>query len=660
MDSPRAHSLELRTEWDGDLGLVCARIHVIVHVYARPGSSFMILPDLDGLYLRDPESYTCLTEYVGPASSDHDSSSLKEKGQEKAENAAGISQLLQRVQDDSAAYEDGRSDGQTTIKAKHDVTPTAKPSKIPKRKLDFDGASDDLNSLESLRDRDRDSDTDTLHDETYSNDFEFNLPPSPSPSSQDLIPWTSTRDIESRIGPAYKESSAEISDSYIRPHDGDLVFFVSEHGKEGLYRVEVVSPEFMNENAEGWYTLDLSDVIAACPNVVGKFVLDIPRDDSKFEHRLSGLDVVKGSDGCFEASFDPRDRPFVFFQLRERVKGDIDVDTPVGETASDQGDIHTPEHAHSSGHGNSIEPTEELIHGEDTGEEVHTLVASETGDIHSERAHAESGNSIQPAEPEVSKVEEKETSPTVDGEPAKPANTLRQQFISTLQWLLPALFICTMIICTTIGAPAEIATPGNTICTVKSYAIHLRAWGSSLQAVNGSQRGWSGLYRYIVDRDSDYLQAPSVVPDELVDASSPEVHENDDDLGLEVCFLPWAGPVDYRGPVCPSMIDNKAAPKANDSSSNTTSSTKDSSKPPRDKPVPLSTHISSLAVDLFRHVACSTSTACTMAKVGEYKKPTWEVFERYYCGENGDWRPTTIRDRVDYLFGWTPPECWEE
>ncbi|OKL59822.1 hypothetical protein UA08_04720 [Talaromyces atroroseus] len=642
MEYPYPHSLELRTEWNGDTASP-ATIRVILQVQARPHSSLTILKNIDDLGLTESDLFDCKTSYIGleaPDNSsdddmkdDHDSPPSLDQGQpnegahDSPENASRISQLLQSQKNDSTSQElcsdDGQSDGQTTIKAPNNndaaslrsLATTPRPSKIPIRKFDLDGASDGPDPSEPWSAKD--GDADTVHkDSTYS-DLDLDLPPSPTPSSQDLFPWTSTKDIVSRMEESESDSSLLAGDAYIRRNDGNLVFYVSSQGKEGLYRVEVISHQFLNQNLEGWYMLDLSDIIVACPNVPGKFVLDIPLDRS-FEHKISGLDDVQESDGCFQSSFDPRERPFVFFQIRERESennGVQDVQTKVYQThladeeadAGDQGDIDEPENGIKS-----------------TAEQVETKGAPPR------------------------------KSSSCPARRSSPENALREQFLFILQWLLPAVFLSTVFICALIGGPPEaIATPSNTFRTVGRYANHIRA---RLEThVNTSQH-------YINDQDPNHSETtpvPTIVLDELQlddidigEDTSPQQDENDT-LESDMCFLPWAGPIDYYGPVCASglifadkpLTSKEMPPSRRDGSS---------------KALSRGAFISSFAVEVFRHVACSTSVACTMAQVSDYKDPTWEVFERYYCGENGRWRPTTIRDRVDYLLGWTPPECWED
>jgi hypothetical protein len=176
-------------------------------------------------------------------------------------------------------------------------TRTTKSSKIPIRKSGLDGAFDDL-------------------------DLELDIPPSPTLSSEDSLPWHSTKDAEDymeengQTGVDIDDLFTELDDIYqpfLRVEkNGDIVLHAAREVEPGFYRVEVAFYRRFTKDDQGWWVVDLCDVIETCPPIPGKMVFNLQKHTS-LATQIIGPDDLHDVEDSEEASFDPREKPYLSF-----------------------------------------------------------------------------------------------------------------------------------------------------------------------------------------------------------------------------------------------------------------------------------------------------------------------------------------------------------
>ncbi|EED24384.1 hypothetical protein TSTA_077460 [Talaromyces stipitatus ATCC 10500] len=93
-------------------------------------------------------------------------------------------------------------------------------------------------------------------------------------------------------------------------------------GEEGAERehpvwkhlLEIALPQYFTEDNDGWYTLNLSQIISICPQISGKISFLIQEDAEWGIFSPKHVFILKDRE---EAVFDPRKRPLISLRARE-------------------------------------------------------------------------------------------------------------------------------------------------------------------------------------------------------------------------------------------------------------------------------------------------------------------------------------------------------
>ncbi|QKX55730.1 uncharacterized protein TRUGW13939_02828 [Talaromyces rugulosus] len=288
--------------------------------------------------------------------------------------------------------------------------------------------------------------------EQYFDDSFLDLPPSPTPSSQDLIPWASTKEIMDRLKAEEERDPLSFSSEVIvapPPRDPGIVhqdgqMFLDFPGsvEAKIYRVDLHFLKYVREGQNNWLELDLSQIGMACPEVQGLFVLEMPWE---CEFSTPDLSDKQAANGHLEYQFSPQYLRAIAFRRRE----DRDC-TTVSSNAS------------------NVEP--------------HTSIESEPEDstLNTQSSQQQiSGEPLQPTD-EIEFI--KPTMPSSQaGRPRRTTTSISRDFFH--QFLVFVFFAMVAVFTATGGPPEAIATPANTWSTLRGVASDMRRQGSSIQTM---------------------------------------------------------------------------------------------------------------------------------------------------------------------------------
>ncbi|GAM41674.1 hypothetical protein TCE0_042f14974 [Talaromyces pinophilus] len=301
------HSMKLVIDWfeledDAypDVGLPLG-ISVFVELQVEPDSVFTVMKGVDGVINFESPWYKGVTKIAdkppktGVEDVDDQSSNLEnEKEQEAQFDAQGDLYSADGL-DEGESFASSTKSSDTVRPSTSTITP--KPSKIPIRICGTDGAFDDL-------------------------DRELDLPPSPTLSSRDSLPWHSTKDTSNysdengQTGIDLDDLFTDLEDIYqpiLRHENGDITLHAAREVEPGFYKVEIAFYRHFQRDTQGWYGVDLCDVVKTCPPIPGKLVFNLQDHPSLATHIVGPDDQHEIEDGSIEATFDPREAPYLAF-----------------------------------------------------------------------------------------------------------------------------------------------------------------------------------------------------------------------------------------------------------------------------------------------------------------------------------------------------------
>jgi hypothetical protein len=305
------HSMKLVIDWfelddDAypDVGLPLG-ISVFVELQVEPDSVFTVMKGVDGVINLESTWYKGVTKIAdkAPRTSVEDveyrSSHIEtEEGdyldtQEDLYSADDLDENDTKSEDES-----GASSSRTITQQRFTTRPRPKPSKIPVRKSGTDGAFDDL-------------------------DFDLDIPPSPTLSSQDSLPWHSTKDTDDYMDDENGQTGMDIDDLFtdlddiyqpiIRYENGNITLHAAREVEPGFYRVEIAFYHHFTRDTQGWYGVDLCNVVKTCPPIPGKLIFNLQTHPSLVTDIVGPDDLHDMDDGSRAAPFDPREEPYLAF-----------------------------------------------------------------------------------------------------------------------------------------------------------------------------------------------------------------------------------------------------------------------------------------------------------------------------------------------------------
>lgn len=286
---------ELEDDAYPDVGLPLG-ITVFVELQVEPDSVFTVMRGVEGVINLESTWYKGVTKIAdrAPASSGEDVEDLETEEEDHNFDAQG-----------DLYSADGLDEGESfasSTRSSDTVRPSTikqKPSRIPVRKSGTDGAFDDL-------------------------DLELDMPPSPTLSSQDSLPWHPTKntddyhmdDENGQTAIDLDELFTDLEDIYqpiLRYENGDITLHAAREVDPGFYQVEIAFYRHFVRDTQGWYGVDLCDVVKSCPPIPGKLVFNIQDHPSLYPDIIGPDDLHDMEDGSREATFDPREEPYLAF-----------------------------------------------------------------------------------------------------------------------------------------------------------------------------------------------------------------------------------------------------------------------------------------------------------------------------------------------------------
>ncbi|RAO65749.1 uncharacterized protein BHQ10_001761 [Talaromyces amestolkiae] len=290
---------ELEDDAYPDVGLPLG-ITVFVELQVEPDSVFTVMRDVEGVINLESTWYKGVTKIAdrAPASSVEDvedqDTSLKTEEEDHNLDARGDSYSADDLDEGESFASSTRSSD--TVRPS---TIRPKLSRIPIRKSGTDGTFDDL-------------------------DLELDMPPSPTLSSQDSLPWYSTKDtgdnhMDDENGPTgidLDDLFTDLEDIYhpfLRYENGNITLHAAREVEPGFYQVEIAFYRHFVRDTQGWYGVDLCDVVKSCPPIPGKLVFNIQDHPSLYPDIIGPDDLHDMEDGSREATFDPREEPYLAF-----------------------------------------------------------------------------------------------------------------------------------------------------------------------------------------------------------------------------------------------------------------------------------------------------------------------------------------------------------
>ncbi|KAL3702935.1 hypothetical protein TMatcc_000250 [Talaromyces marneffei ATCC 18224] len=307
------HSLKLVIEWfeledDAypDVGLPLG-VSIFVELQVEPNSMFTVVKNVDGVINLESSWYKGVTKIAdkAPKNSIEDvgdqPSSLKTE--EEVDYLESQGDLYSANDLDTSG---AKSELESVASSRSSITvqsSTLKPksSKIPVRRSGLDGTFDDLDL-----------------------DLDLDIPPSPTLSSQDSLPWHSIKDIDgfmdenSQTGIDIDDLFTDLEDIYhpiLRYENGDINLHAAREVEPGFYKVEIAFYRHFTKEDQGWYGVDLCDVIETCPPIPGKMVFKL-QDHPSLATQIVGPkpeDLHEMDDGSLETPFDPREKSYLAF-----------------------------------------------------------------------------------------------------------------------------------------------------------------------------------------------------------------------------------------------------------------------------------------------------------------------------------------------------------
>lgn len=149
----------------------------------------------------------------------------------------------------------------------------------------------------------------------YSSSDDVSLAPSPTPSSQLIMPWNSTSGLRRRQGEWNQKSQngsllddtkhcgATANDPEIVISDGLLLFRSPRNAKPAKYRIAVTASIALSvKRSKGWQDLIVPGLPKVSPDEGGFFLFQIP-EDMGMEFRTTNLHRYKMVEDCFCAEF---------------------------------------------------------------------------------------------------------------------------------------------------------------------------------------------------------------------------------------------------------------------------------------------------------------------------------------------------------------------
>jgi hypothetical protein len=506
--------------------------------------------------------------------------------------------------------------------------------------------------------------------EQYFDDSFLDLPPSPTPSSQDLIPWTSTKEIMDRLKAEEEREPLSVSSEVIvapPPRDPGIVhqdgqMFLDFPGsvEAKIYRVDLHFLKYVREGQDNWLELDLSQIGTACPEVQGLFVLEMPWE---CEFSTPDLSDKQAANGHLEYQFSRQHLRVIAFRQRE------------------DGDCITV-----SSNASNVEPHTSI----EDGPENSTLNAQSSQQQISDEP-------LQPTD------ETEFIKPTISssqaGRPRRTTTPISRDFLH--RFLVFVFFAMVAVFTATGGPPEAIATPANTWSTLRGVASDMRRQGSSIQTmvmetVRDAQlrHGWH-VYR-IPWMDALTNEGPDVpiqksaicLPIDVMMQESASVCLATGSIGMVI--QDSVTPSHLTGYVTVLEESTRAGSSTGDNMPYSatvgdigvlTQESAAASSPTKDtdthETLATSTAVfstenagisteetddgywgtwSPIGRNFLSRIGCSTSAHCIMVAAAEDDDPQWEVFERYRCDAKNSWRVEYFKDRIDDFLGWKPCE----
>lgn len=306
------HSMKLVVDWfeledDAypDIGLPLG-ISVFVELQVEPDSVFTVMKGVDDVINFESSWYKGVTKIAdrppktGVEDVGYQSSNFEIESHLETEEGAHLD-----AQGDFYSA-DGLDEGESfasSTKSSDTVRPSTstikpKPSKIPVRISGTDGAFDGL-------------------------DLELDLPPSPTLSSRDSLPWHSTKDTDNYSDDENGQTGIDLDDLFtdlediyqpiLRHENGDITLHAAREVEPGFYKVEIAFYRHFERDTQGWYGVDLCDVVKTWPPIPGKLVFNLQEHPSLATHIVGPDDLDYMDDGSQEASFDPKQEPYLAF-----------------------------------------------------------------------------------------------------------------------------------------------------------------------------------------------------------------------------------------------------------------------------------------------------------------------------------------------------------
>jgi hypothetical protein len=142
---------------------------------------------------------------------------------------------------------------------------------------------------------------------------DLELPPSPTPSSKDLMPWSSIpHELSDSFYAASDDqgvaSSEEAGHAGSDDHPivvlrgGQLVLEVPREAKRSIYKLKIVASVDLNPEEGNWSNLLLSGLMPASTGTLGALFFDFPREIG-VEFHTKTLHAAEIVDNCFKAHF---------------------------------------------------------------------------------------------------------------------------------------------------------------------------------------------------------------------------------------------------------------------------------------------------------------------------------------------------------------------
>lgn len=474
--------------------------------------------------------------------------------------------------------------------------------------------------------------------EQYFDDSFLDLPPSPSPSSQDLIPWASTKEIMERLKAEQERDPLSFSSEVIvapPPRDPGIVhqnqqMFLDFPGsvEAEIYRVDLHFLKYVRERQDKWLELDLSQIGSACPEVQGLFALETPWD---CEFSTPDLIDKQAASGYLEYQFSPQSLRVMTFRQRE----DRDCATL------------------------------------SSNDEPHTSVESEPEDSTENTQSGPQQISYQLLESidETELIKPRMSSPQA-ARPRRNTERISRDFLH--QFLVFFFFMMVAVFTATGGPPEAIATPANTLSTLRGVASDMRRQGSSIQTMvmetfrdaqlhhdwNVYRALWMSALTNKETNGTIQELGICLLADRLMPGAVGLATESmDTAVQYSTTASPFIGNVTMLGEstAAGSLIGDVATPEAL-ATWTAEISTENHRKPAKETNDGNKNTWSSFGRRILSRVGCSTSAHCIMMAAAEDDDPQWEVFERYRCDAKKNWQVEIFKDRIDDFLGWKPCE----